>query len=397
MVVIGINEKFSRLTTSLLSLVSSCCFFSCLLSSFSGYVSLVVWKMHRGYHGKGRGVGDRNFRQPDFNHRNGMGRGSDMTAPAWHTREGRGFGSFDGAGAGDRHRQSLHQYGQDRNYAPSMTAPISADELASPARDSKGKSRKWNFMESGNNKPTSRTELEAWISYNCDRSFSSDRNKVETLVEFFLSSKSASSTFRYLQRVRGPKYFGTYSNYMIAFDQEMIADGFHDYVNVLKEALYPDSGERPLKDLKVSVPDFPRSVAYDNVMTRQFRSNSEFCGGSEYYDNKIEQLRNDRRKNPQMQRSEKTDDVVSESASSTSAAGTGSGFSETVDLQDDHNSPELSKAQMKKMLLKLLASEENNEKDENGSESTVTETTLSTTGVKTRSSEKAKKKQKRNK
>ena len=75
--------------------------------------------MHRGYRGKGGNTSDRQFRQPDFTRQNGVGRGSNMTAPAWQTRDGPGacFGSFDGAGAGDRYRQS-HQYGQDREYAP---------------------------------------------------------------------------------------------------------------------------------------------------------------------------------------------------------------------------------------------------------------------------------------
>ena len=405
MVVIGINEKI--LTSNDISLVSGIFLlflFSCRLSSFSGYMSLVVWKMHRGYHGKGKGNNDRQFRQPNFNQHNGAGRGSNMTAPAWQTRDGRGFGSFDGAGMSrpDEPRP-FQQYGQDRNYAPSMTDPISVDELASPARDSKGRARKWNFMESGNNKPTSRSELEAWIQYNCERSFSGDRNKVDTMCEFFLSSKSASSAFRYLQRVRGPKYFGTYSNYLIAFDQEQISDGLHDYVNVLKDALYPDSGDRPLKNLEISVPDFPRSAAYDNVMTRQFRSNSEFCGGSKYYDQKIEDLRQARRKNPQMKKPENAD-VVSESKSSesstsvsTSVAGTGSGLSDVIDIEQNV-SPELSKAQMKKMLLALSKKLMDDEDDKDGDKEEEDGETSGTSNRVTRSSEKsANKKQKRSK
>ena len=286
--------------------------------------------------GKGTSNGEPRFRQPDFERQNGRGRGSNMTAPAWQTRNGNGFGSFDGAGAG-----MSRQYGHDQQYAPSMTAPISADEMASPARDSKGKSRTWNFMESGNNKPTSRTEIESWINYNCERSFSGDRVKVDTMVEFFLSSKSASSTFRYLQKVRGPRYFGTFSNYMVAIDNEQLDDGFHDYIKLLQSALYPESGERPLKDLGVGIPDFTRSDKYDNVLTRQYRSNSEFCGGSDYYRAKIEELRELRRKNPQTKNSEKTDDFVS--SSSVSESGSGSGNVDVVDIENNDNSPEMSK------------------------------------------------------
>ena len=59
----------------------------------------------------------------------------------------------------------------------------------------------------------------------------------------------------------------------------------------LQDTLFPKSGERPLEQLGMSVPDFIRYEQQENALTRQFRSNSEFCGGSGYYQAKIEQLR----------------------------------------------------------------------------------------------------------
>ena len=70
----------------------------------------------------------------------------------------------------------------------------------------------------------------------------------------------------------------------------------------MQDTLFPKTGERPLEDLELTIPDVIRSEQLENALTRQFRSNSEFCGGSEYYQAKIEQLRELRRKQPQMKK-----------------------------------------------------------------------------------------------
>ena len=98
-----------------------------------------------------------------------------------------------------------------------------------------------------------------------------------------MSSKSASSTFRYLEKVRGPKFFGTFSNYFIAFDNEMTAAGLHDFTEFMKETLFPKSGARPLEELGLSIPDVIRSEQLENALTRKIRMQNDFCGGSAYY------------------------------------------------------------------------------------------------------------------
>ena len=322
-----------------------------------------------------------NFRQPSFGndgYRRNAGRGANMTQPAWQSRSyhngGDGsFGSFGGDGGGRNFRQD----------GPSMTAPVTAEEMNSPARDHKGKGREIrNMHESGHNRPVTRNEIEQWINEQCETSFAQNRSKVDCMVEFFTSSKSASSSFRYLQKVRGPKFFGTYSNYFIAFDCEMMDAGLHDFTAFLQDTLFPKSGERPLDELSQSIPDIIRSEQLENALTRQFRSNSEFCGGSDYYQAKIEQLRELRRKHPKM----KDPSKQAEACSSTSAANP---FD--VSQSDQSDSPEMSKKDMVKMLkmqqemLKKLATAE------------AVEDATTSVSANTRSSEKKQKKQKRSK
>ena len=192
-----------------------------------------------------------------------------------------------------------------------------------------------------------------------------------------MSSKSGSSSFRYLQKVRGPKFFGTFSNYFTAFDNEMINAGLHDYTDFMKETLFPKSGERPLDDLAMSIPDFTRSEQCENALTRQYRANIEFCGGSEYYQAKIEQLRELRRKQPEMKKKSSS----TSSSSSSSAANNSS--SSTVDMTE---SPEVSRSEMVAMLKMMQKKLDAADAEEAPSNSVASNT---------RSSEKAKKRQKK--
>ena len=259
--------------------------------------------------------------------------------------------------------------------------------MCSPARDTKGKGRDLrNMFESGHNRPVTRHEIEAWINSQCEQSFSSNHQKVDTMIEFFMSSKSASSSFRYLQKVRGAKFFGTYSNYFVAFDNEMAAAGLHDYTAFLQDTLFPKSGERPLEELGMSIPDFNRSEQIENALMRQFRLKEDFCGGSAYFLDKLEKLREIRRKNPKMKKPSSSSTTSSSSSSSAMSASSGGEMS-SIDVSTD--SPEMSNSDMKKMLkmqAKLLAKLESAEAEEAGKESIA---------ANTRSSEKNKKKQKR--
>ena len=111
--------------------------------------------------GNGKGGG---FRQPRFDdqyqRRNSVGRGSHMAATAWQSRDSYlrdldrdrdgGFGTFRSSGAGYQNQQE-----------PSMTAPVTAEETNSPARET-NKEKRWNMYENGHNRPTSRHEIETW-------------------------------------------------------------------------------------------------------------------------------------------------------------------------------------------------------------------------------------------
>ena len=306
-----------------------------------------------------------------------------MTQPAWQSRSyqnGGGDGNFGSFASSDG---NFGGGGNFRQEGPSMTAELTAEEMASPARDTKGKGNGLkNMFESGHNRPLSRHEVETWINDQCEPSFSNNRAKVDCMVEFFMSSKSASSSFRYLQKVRGPKFFGTFSNYFTAFDNEMMNAGLHDYTEFMKDTLFPKSGERPLHQLEMSIPDFIRSKQQENAMTRQFRSNSEFCGGSEYYEAKIEELREQRRKHP----------VPKKNSSNSSSSTSATSASEPVDISGSE-SPEMTKEVMvkmmkmqQKMLDKLTAAE--------AAESAESAVAVSSSRT-TRSSEKAKKRQKK--
>ena len=156
---------------------------------------------------------------------------------------------------------------------------------------------------------------------------------------------------------------------------EMMDSGLHDFTKFLQDTLFPKSGERPLRDLETTIPDIIRSEPIENALTRQFRSNFEFCGGSEFYQKKIEELREQRRRQPKPQGKTESDFV---SSSSTAAAAANS-----VDLVDS-DSPELSKAQMKRLMKKFLEAEEAEEKEKGQAVS-----------ARTRSGEKCKKRQKK--
>ena len=150
----------------------------------------------------------------------------------------------------------------------------------------------------------------------------------------------------------------------------------HDFTKFLQDTLFPKNGERPLRDLGTTIPNIIRSEQMENALTRQFRSNFEFCGGSEFYQKKIEELREQRRRQPKPQGKTESDFV---SSSSTAAAAANS-----VDLVDS-DSPELSKAQMKRLMKKFLEAEEAEEKEKEQEDSVA---------ARTRSGEKSKKRQK---
>ena len=155
--------------------------------------------------GRGNGDGAGGFRQPRFEdqyRRNSVGRGSHTAAPSWQSRDSYLRDQERNGGFGTFHQN--HQREQ-----PSMTAPVTAEEMNSPARET-NRDKRWNMYENGHNRSVSRHEIEQWINAHCEQSFYSNRTKMDTMVEFFMSSKSAQSTFRYLVKVRGPKYVDTF-------------------------------------------------------------------------------------------------------------------------------------------------------------------------------------------
>ena len=53
-----------------------------------------------------------------------------------------------------------------------------AEEMNSPARET-NKEKRWNMYGNGHNRPTSRHEIETWITDHCEPSFANNRAKVD--------------------------------------------------------------------------------------------------------------------------------------------------------------------------------------------------------------------------
>ena len=286
-----------------------------------------------------------------------------MTRPAWMD-DGKGKGGK-GKGSGDFETEFSSRssawgdlsYGRQSSYAPSMVAPISHEELTSPPAGKTPASRTdKNFrndnLSRGYNRAVSRSDIETWMQRNCLTEYANNAGKREAFIEFMLSHGTA---FRIIEKLRGKKLFGVFVGFLLALDFEMMHDSVHHLFKFILEILYPQDGSRPLRQNDMTVLDFIMSEHFKNAVIRSIRLNPEFLGGSKYFTEELEKLKEHRRKNPAMKDKTK------------SAAGTGSGVGDKRSFDDTDvtsssaaaaasvTSPEWDQKTMQKMLLKMMS------------------------------------------
>ena len=318
---------------------------------------------------RGYGQGGSNWNN---NRYGGYGRGKGMTRPAWFT-DGKGKGNgFGGKGGNDSEsnfggRRSDAwgdlSYDQPSSYAPSMVAPISREELASPPSGSVSRNQnvddfRYANLNRGYNREVSRSDIETFMQRNMLEQFVQNNAKREALIEFFLSN---GTSFRIMEKLRGKKLFGVFVGYIMALDFEMQAANMHHLFHFLLDILFPkDGSSRPLRQNDLTILDFLMSDHFKNAVLRAIRLDPNFLGGSTYFTAELEKLKDERRKHPQMKKPGKNDSACS--SSSQSAAGSGSGVGEKRDLDDvesassnPFDSPEWDKKTMQKMLLKMMS------------------------------------------
>ena len=297
------------------------------------------------------------------NHYGSYGRGKGMTRPAW-LDDGKGKGGK-GKGSGDFEtdfsmRSSAWgdlSHGRQSSYAPSMVAPISHEELTSPPAGKAPASRTdENFrndnLSRGYNRAVSRSDIETWMQINCLTDYANNAGKREAFIEFMLSHGTA---FRIIEKLRGKKLFGVFVGFLLALDFEMMHDSVHHLFKFILEILYPQDGSRPLRQNDMTILDFIMSEHFKNAVIRSIRLNPEFLGGSKYFTEELEKLKEHRRQNPEMKDKTK------------SAAGTGSGVGDKRSFDDTDvttsssaaaassvTSPEWDNKTMQKMLLKMM-------------------------------------------
>ena len=215
-------------------------------------------------------------------------------------------------------------HGRQSSYAPSMVAPISHEELTSPPAGKAPASRTdENFrndnLSRGYNRAVSRSDIETWMQINCLTDYANNAGKREAFIEFMLSHGTA---FRIIEKLRGKKLFGVFVGFLLALDFEMMHDSVHHLFKFILEILYPQDGSRPLRQNDMTILDFIMSEHFKNAVIRSIRLNPEFLGGSKYFTEELEKLKEHRRQNPEMKDKTK------------SAAGTGSGVGDKRSFDD---------------------------------------------------------------
>ena len=86
---------------------------------------------------------------------------------------------------------------------------------------------------------------------------------------------------------------------MLAVDCEMMDDKIHEFFVFIQRLLFPvNSGERPLRQNDMSILDFIFSDLFKNACIRNIRADDNFLGGSTVLTQMLEDLKEERRKNP---------------------------------------------------------------------------------------------------
>ena len=84
---------------------------------------------------------------------------------------------------------------------------------------------------------------------------------------------------------------------MLAVDCEQMDAFLHDFFTFIQQLLFPvDSPERPLRQNDLSILDFIMSDFFKNAVIRQIHSDPNFLGGSKFFTEQLENMREERRK-----------------------------------------------------------------------------------------------------
>ena len=289
---------------------------------------------------------------PNFNYAgngyagNGAGRGRSMTNPAW-MNQGGGFGSFESRGDGARASSStVPPFERNiRNIQPGSTSSMTAEELESPVTNVSSSAQRDYQRESqsrGYCRDPAVSEIERWIQQYLQDKFTDTQDKRKLITDLFAE---VPCIFRVLKAMRGKKFFRYFMNFMLAVDCEQMDAFLHDFFTFLQQLLFPvGSTERPLRQSDLTILDFLMSDFFKNACVRQIHSDPNFLGGSKFFTELLETMREQRRKDSKGKGKMKQTESSSSSSSTAAAAASPS-----------DSPPEMSQKEMQKLLLKIAA------------------------------------------
>ena len=93
------------------------------------------------------------------------------------------------------------------------------------------------------------------------------------------------------------KFFRYFMNFMLAVDCEQMDAFLHDLFTFLQQLLFPvGSTERPFRQNDLTILDFLMSDFFKNACVRQIHADPNFLGGSKFFTELLETMREQRRK-----------------------------------------------------------------------------------------------------
>ena len=273
----------------------------------------------------------------------GAGRGRSMTNPAWLNQNSRGFGSF-GEGSNGPSSNVPPTERNIRNFQPGSTSEMTGEELESPVANMASSSHRDYHKESqqrGYCRDPTVTEVERWIQQFLQEKFTDTHDKRKLITDLFTE---VPCIFLVLKAMRGKKFFRYFMNFMLAVDCEQMDAYLHDLFTFLQQLLFPvGSTERPLRQNDLSILDFLMSDFFKNACVRQIHSDPNFLGGSKFFTEMLETMREQRRKDSAGK--EKTKQTESSSSSSSTAA----------PAPSSDSPPEMTQKEMQTLLLKIAS------------------------------------------
>ena len=122
---------------------------------------------------------------------------------------------------------------------------------------------------------------------------------MKLMVDVFTVSHSC--IFLVMKAMRGKRFFQYFMNFMLAVDCEMMDDNIHEFFVFIQRLLFPvNSGERPLRQNDMSILDFLFSDLFKNACIRNIRADENFLGGSTFLTQMLEDMKEERRRNPEI-------------------------------------------------------------------------------------------------